>query len=420
MLTGIPETIEAARRLSLHGMSRDAVNRYSAEGSWHYEVDRAGFKFNMTDIQAAIGLHQLRKQGAFLARRAEIARRYNVAFSIEEGVQIPARPAHLEHAWHIYSLRLRLDRLNISRNEFIEELAARKISASVHFMPVHLHPYFRDRYGYRPENMPTASREYLRILSLPIFPSMTDEDVEDVTEAVAEIARKHRRRRLIPTQQGRHSMRGIPADRVIRAGRIKSGLRRAFDMFASASGLLLLAPLLGIIALAIKWQDGGPVLYVQSRVGRGFRKFQLYKFRSMVADAPSSMPLAGPRDPRITRVGKFLRKHKLDELPQLLNVLKGEMQLVGVRPQLERYVLIFPDEYRDLLQERPGITDLASLKFRNEEQMFRPGSLDEQYVQQILPEKLRLALKYRRARTFVSDLGILFRTVLGFKSPSTN
>jgi lipopolysaccharide/colanic/teichoic acid biosynthesis glycosyltransferase len=181
-----------------------------------------------------------------------------------------------------------------------------------------------------------------------------------------------------------------------------------------------LAPVLAMVAIAIKWEDGGPALYVQTRVGKGFKKFRLFKFRSMAADSPASMPLAGPDDPRITRVGHFLRKHKLDELPQLINVLKGDMQLVGVRPQLERYVQVFLDEYRDLLEDRPGITDLASLKFRNEEQMFLPGSVDEQYVTQILPEKLQLSLKYRRARTFLSDLEILFRTVLGFKSPSIN
>jgi lipopolysaccharide/colanic/teichoic acid biosynthesis glycosyltransferase len=177
-------------------------------------------------------------------------------------------------------------------------------------------------------------------------------------------------------------------------------------------------PLFAIIAAAIKWEDGGPVLYTQMRVGKGFRPFRLFKFRTMVPDSSGSTPLAGPHDPRITRVGRLLRRTKLDEFPQLVNVLKGEMQLVGVRPQLERYVRAFSDEYGVLLQDRPGITDLASLIFRNEEQMFLPGHLDEQYVTRILPKKLQLSLKYCRARTFLSDLGIIFRTVLGFKSPA--
>jgi lipopolysaccharide/colanic/teichoic acid biosynthesis glycosyltransferase len=140
----------------------------------------------------------------------------------------------------------------------------------------------------------------------------------------------------------------------------------------------------------------------------------------MIPDSSGISPLTAPEDPRITRVGRFLRKYKLDELPQLVNVVKGEMQLVGVRPELERYVEIFPDEYEVLLQDRPGITDLASLAFRHEEQMFQGGAFEKQYVTQILPRKLKLSLKYSRARTFFSDLGILFRTVLGFKSPAAN
>lgn len=179
-----------------------------------------------------------------------------------------------------------------------------------------------------------------------------------------------------------------------------SAARRAFDIACAAVGLILLAPLFAIIAAAIKLEDRGPVFFIQTRVGKGFKNFRLFKFRSMAADSPESAPLAGPRDPRITTVGRFLRKHKLDELPQLIHVVKGEMQLVGVRPQLERFVQIFPDEYSILLQDRPGITDLASLTYRNEEQLFKPGPLDEQYVAQILPEKLKLSLKYHRARTF--------------------
>jgi lipopolysaccharide/colanic/teichoic acid biosynthesis glycosyltransferase len=138
----------------------------------------------------------------------------------------------------------------------------------------------------------------------------------------------------------------------------------------------------------------------------------------MVPNSAGVTLLTGPDDPRVTFVGRFLRKWKLDELPQLINVLKGEMQLVGVRPQTERFVQAYPFEYSVLLREPPGITDLASLTYRNEEGMFQPGSIEEQYINQILPEKLQLALKYRGTRTFISDLEIIFRTVLGLKSPA--
>ncbi len=178
-----------------------------------------------------------------------------------------------------------------------------------------------------------------------------------------------------------------------------------------------MVPLFVLIALAIKLDDGGPVLYSQYRVGKGLRKFRLLKFRSMFSHCAEGSFLTAPRDTRVTRVGRFLRRYKLDELPQLVNVLKGEMQLVGVRPQVEKFVDIFPGEYGELLQRPPGITDLASLSFRHEELLFLENSIEEHYIAKILPIKLKMALKYSRTRTFLSDLEILFRTVLGFQSP---
>jgi dTDP-4-amino-4,6-dideoxygalactose transaminase len=193
MLTGPPDLVEEARLWSLHGMSRDAWKRYSAEGCWYYEVVRPGFKCNMTDIQAAMGLHQLRKLPQFQARRRAIAHRYNQAFSQVPEVQIPAARPEVEHAWHLYVLRLNLECLTISRNRFIDELKARNIGTSVHFIPVHLHPYYREKYGYRPENFPIAYREYQRIISLPLYPRMSDQDVEDVIEAVCDVVARFRR-----------------------------------------------------------------------------------------------------------------------------------------------------------------------------------------------------------------------------------
>ncbi len=194
--------------------------------------------------------------------------------------------------------------------------------------------------------------------------------------------------------------------------------RRAFDVTCAAAGLAALAPLFAMVALAIKLDDGGPILYSQRRVGKGLRKFRLLKFRSMRSNCPEGCLLTSQWDARVTRVGRFLRKYKLDELPQLVNVLKGEMQLVGVRPQTEKFVDIFRDEYVELLQTPPGITDLATLSFRNEERLFHENSIEEHYIAIILPIKLAIALKYSRTRTFLSDLEILFRTVLGFRSPS--
>ena len=193
MLTGAPELLEKARVLSLHGMSHDGWNRYSAEGSWFYEVVVPGFKYNMTDIQAAIGIHQLRKLPRFQARRREIARRYNDALSRCEQLQIPVERPEVEHAWHLYVVRLHLDQLTIDRGQFIDELRARNIGTSVHFVPIHLHPYYRDKYGFKPTDFPVAYREYQRIVSLPLYPRMSDEDVIDVIDAVTTVVTRHRR-----------------------------------------------------------------------------------------------------------------------------------------------------------------------------------------------------------------------------------
>ncbi|MBC7185753.1 MAG: DegT/DnrJ/EryC1/StrS aminotransferase family protein [Calditrichaeota bacterium] len=193
MLTGAPELIERARILSLHGMSRDAWKRYDANGSWYYEVIDAGWKYNMTDIQAAIGLVQLQRLESMQRRRREVVAQYNAAFGQLDALQIPTERPDAESAWHLYVLRLNLDRLTIDRARFIEELRVRNIGTSVHFIPIHLHPYYRDKYGFQPEDFPVAYREYQRIISLPLYPRMSDQDVQDVIDAVVEIVKRHRR-----------------------------------------------------------------------------------------------------------------------------------------------------------------------------------------------------------------------------------
>lgn len=190
-------------------------------------------------------------------------------------------------------------------------------------------------------------------------------------------------------------------------------MHRAFSVACAAAGLVLLSPLLVAIAIGIKCDDGGPVFYSQRRVGRGFRIFRLLKFRSMVVNADKAGLLTSPQDSRLTRIGRFLRKYKLDELPQLWNVCCGDMQLVGSRPEVERYVEMFREEYASLLNELPGITDPASLVYRCEDKIFIVGSVEQHYVSKILPDKLRLSLEYQRRRTFFSDLRVLLSTIFG-------
>jgi lipopolysaccharide/colanic/teichoic acid biosynthesis glycosyltransferase len=188
---------------------------------------------------------------------------------------------------------------------------------------------------------------------------------------------------------------------------------RAFDVLCSAVGLIALSPLLCVIAAAIKLDDGGAVFFGQDRVGQGFRHFRVWKFRSMVTGADSGSLLTAPADSRLTRVGRVLRQHKLDELPQLFNVLAGDMQLVGARPEVEPFVQMFRSQYAVILQDRPGITDPASLAYRREDQIFSGEGMEQQYVEQILPAKLQLSLDYQKHRSFLSDIGILLRTVSG-------
>jgi dTDP-4-amino-4,6-dideoxygalactose transaminase len=196
MLIPPPDLLDDARVWALHGMSRDAYKRYTAEGSWFYEVTRPGFKYNMTDIVAAIGLHQLEKLPEFQTRRREIVRRYTDAFLEYEELQPPVERDDVEHAWHLYTLRLNVERFRSAiasapqppvRNRFIEQLRARNIGTGVHFIPVHLHAYYREKYGYAPGDFPVAFDAYQRMLSLPLYPRMTDGDVDDVIGAVRDV-----------------------------------------------------------------------------------------------------------------------------------------------------------------------------------------------------------------------------------------
>jgi dTDP-4-amino-4,6-dideoxygalactose transaminase len=188
LVTNDEDFADRARMMSLHGLSRDAWKRYTASGSWRYDVVAPGFKYNMTDIAAALGLTQLAKAKRMWERRAAIAARYSAAFDSIPSLQIPITRPDVVHSWHLYILRLNLEELVISRDSFIEELNVRGIKTSVHFIPLHSFTYFRETYGYREEDFPVATREFQRIISLPIYPAMSDEDVEDVVEAVRDVA----------------------------------------------------------------------------------------------------------------------------------------------------------------------------------------------------------------------------------------
>ncbi len=190
-------------------------------------------------------------------------------------------------------------------------------------------------------------------------------------------------------------------------------MKRILDVCAAALGLLLLSPVLLVIAGIIKWHDGGPVFYRALRVGKDTRLFWLYKFRSMVIHANKhGAGITAQGDTRITPIGRLLRRTKLDELPQLFNVLKGEMSLVGPRPEDPRYVALYTRDQHAVLAVPPGITSAASLSYRHEEQLLSGPNWEEIYRTRVMPEKLAIDLDYLQHRTLGSDLQLILRTVL--------
>jgi lipopolysaccharide/colanic/teichoic acid biosynthesis glycosyltransferase len=199
-------------------------------------------------------------------------------------------------------------------------------------------------------------------------------------------------------------------------------MKRAFDLVVALLGLVLLSPLLAIAALLVKLDSSGPVFFRQERIGRGFQPFRIYKFRTMVRDAPQlGSSITCGNDPRITRIGRLLRRTKVDELPQLFNVLKGEMTFVGPRPEVPEFVEIFRNDYEEILKIRPGITDLASLKYRDEATLLgRSKNPAEDYVTQILPDKIKLAKEYVRKSSFFFDLTLVLKTLVKVAGQSNN
>ncbi len=190
-------------------------------------------------------------------------------------------------------------------------------------------------------------------------------------------------------------------------------LRRAFDLTAASVGLVLLSPVFLVVALAIRRSSPGPVFFRQVRVGRGGEPFRMTKFRSMRPDAEKlGGQLTVGADPRITPIGAWLRKTKIDELPQLLDVVRGDMALVGPRPEVPKYVAHYTPEQRRVLEVRPGITDPASIQYRDESEVLAKAADPERaYIEEVMPHKLAINLEYQARRTLLSDVGVIFATL---------
>jgi dTDP-4-amino-4,6-dideoxygalactose transaminase len=194
LVTDDADLAQRARIMSLHGMNKDAYLRFTAEGSWYYEIIAPGFKYNITDIAAALGIVQLRRAEALWQIRLDYALRYQEAFAEVPEIQTPpdARAGDT-HSWHLYVIQLELERLTLDRAQFIDKLKAQGIGTSVHYLPLHQHPYYRETYGYAPDDLPQAAGLYPRLITLPLYPKMTRDDVERVIEAVTTIVAVHRK-----------------------------------------------------------------------------------------------------------------------------------------------------------------------------------------------------------------------------------
>lgn len=202
-------------------------------------------------------------------------------------------------------------------------------------------------------------------------------------------------------------------DTILQQKRLQLILKRIFDIVVSFVGLVILSPLFLILAIAIARDSKGPVFFKQTRVGRNGVPFKIYKFRTMVEDAEArGMQLTVGDDSRITNVGTFLRKTKIDELPQLINVFKGEMSFVGPRPEVPKYVGLYTEDQRQVLMVRPGITDLASIEYRNESELLATADNPEKvYIEEVMPRKIELNKKYIENISLCGDIRIIFRTL---------
>lgn len=197
--------------------------------------------------------------------------------------------------------------------------------------------------------------------------------------------------------------------------KFNSIIKRLFDIVASLIGIIIISWVLIIVSIAIKIDSKGPILFLQKRVGRYGKPFYIYKFRTMVTDAEKlGKQITVGKDNRITKVGAFLRKYKIDELPQLFNVLKGDMSLVGPRPEVPRYVELYSDEEKHVLDVRPGITDLASLRYKDENDILgKVENPEEYYINVIMKDKLKLNLEYIEKNNLLFDINLIIKTVIG-------
>jgi perosamine synthetase len=253
---------------------KDAWNRYSGGRSWDYRIVAPGYKYNMTDVAAAIGIHQLRRAESMRLARQTVAARFCEALADVAELDLPAQDENRVHAWHLFPIRLRLDRLSIGRNAFIDGLKDAGVGCSVHWRPLHLHAYYEETFRWRPEDFPVATEVWERLVSLPIFPDMREEEVEHVVASVKSICLAHRKSRPERSRSdpdGRRRRARFRWPRFASRGRSAAVDRRSVDR----------APVIALAGIGLVLSSGFPIFFRQTRVGRGARPFTLVKLRTM-------------------------------------------------------------------------------------------------------------------------------------------
>ena len=347
---------ERMRLMSLHGLSADAWGRFSTTGNWDYKIVAPGYKYNLTDIAAAIGIHQLGRAETMRRERESIALRYSEALAAVAEIELPPSADKRKNldSWHLFAIKLRLKRLKINRDAFMTELKRAGVGCSVHWRPLHLHPYYQKTFGWRAKDFPIATAQWRRLISLPIYPGMHEGEIEHVINTVKSASR----------------MRAeiIVKERSAGVAEARNGLPRWAEATFAMAGLVVAAPVIALTGLGIAVSSRRPVFFRQQRVGQHGDTFNLYKPRTMRPSAGGPQ-ITSNVDSRITRLGKFLRNTKLDELPTLWNVLRGDMSLVGPRPEVPRFVQLADPTWQKVLAVRPGITDPVTLRLRSEAEL---------------------------------------------------
>ena len=388
--------------LSLHGQSKDALSKMK-KGSWEYDIIYPGYKCNMTDILAAVGLIQLKRYESLLERRFELIELYEKSLNKNLMSTLAHSSSTFRSSGHLFLVNIKNFNLE-QRNHLIQKMADLGIATNVHYKPLPMFTAYK-KLGFNIENFPNAYNQYLSEITLPLHTLLSNDDVVYVANSI---------NKCVSEIIGWSEAFDVDLVKEVKISKITLITKRLFDLISSSIGIILLLPFLIVISIIIKITSKGPVIYKQVRVGRNGKNFRIYKFRTMIVGADKSNQLITVgNDSRVTKFGKILRKFKLDEFPQLFNVLLGTMSIVGPRPEVPKYVDMYSENQKKVLLLKPGITDYASIEYRDESNILSKSSTPEvTYINEIMPRKIQLNMIYANKVSLFEDIKIIFMTII--------